>query len=307
MRKFIIILMAVALIGFGSTSFAASGSLDTDVAAGNDDHSSAFDFSFSPLGIAVGGGSMDAAMSGDAKGFIFNGTIDADLPLAGNVAGGNSQSGTTANLGTWTQNLAVAGAQLDLGASTPSIGLGSVKGDASGYAKQSSHNLGGGIANGGLTGGIAAQESAGGFGGDAKAAVVLFWGGDAGFDASMTHVGYSETNSYTLSESFGKGLGTRVEADTFVTTDSSSYDNGIAHADVGGGFKASGAVETGTIQSRNGGYAAANAEGAYSGSASLGKTYNGSAIGYSETFGNNNGVMQSGAGMTVTSTISNTP
>ncbi|GAG52162.1 unnamed protein product, partial [marine sediment metagenome] len=194
----------------------------------------------------------------------------------------------------------VTGARLDVAASTPSIGVGGVAGDASGYARQTSHNLGGGLYAGGLTGGIAGQESAGGFGGKADAAVILFWGGDAGFDASITQMGYSQTDTYKITGG-GKGLGTSVYADTLVITTVGSYDNGIAHADVDGGFEASGAVHSGTVQSRNGGYASAEANGSYSGAGSLGNDYFGRASGYTETFAGDNGVMQAGAGMSVTS------
>jgi len=197
-------------------------------------------------------------------------------------------------------------------ASTPFMGIGGVVGGAAGHAEQSSLNTGGGIIwngflnPGGVTGGLATQESAGGFGGDAEAGVLLFCGGSAGFDASIVMNGFSATNSYTLSGR-GTGLGTRVEASTGVITSGGSHDFGIGHANVGGGFDASGNVTTTTEQNKNGGYASASANGAYSGGASLGKTYNGIATGYSETFANDNGIMYSGASMSVTSTITQPP
>jgi len=281
------------------------GNLDIDIYAQNDDKSGAFDFSFSPFGIAIGGGSMDAGVEGGATGFIVNGTITADMPLVANFAGGNSQSGKTDNLGTWTRNLAMTGAQLDVTASTPFIGIGGVAGGASGYAEQHSYNFGGGLANGGLTGGTAGQESAGGFSGDAGVGVVLFWGGGAGFDASIAMEGYSATDSYTLSGG-GKGLGTNVMATTDVISSGGSYDTGLGHAYIGGGFIASGGVGSLTAQNYNGGTATASANGSYSGAGSLGTTYTGLANGGTATFAGDNGVMQAGAGMTVTSTITHT-
>ena len=268
------------------------GQVDENVAASNSDHSGAFDFGFSPLGIAVGGGSINGGAEARADGIMVNGSINGDIMAAG---GGNSQSGKMGDLGTRTWNLAYTGASVDLDANAR-FGIGGVVGDASGYADQHSLNTGGGFANGGLTAGIAGQESAGGFGGDAKVAVLFRGSPAAGFDASIQMNGYSHTNSFKTAN----GLGTQVKATTDVMSYGGSYDNGfVACADVNGGFSASGQVATLTTQP--GAYASAN--GSYSGAAGLGKTYNGSAIGYSETANYSDGVNQAWAGMSVTSTI----
>jgi len=301
MKKLLIIALSISLIAFGSGMAFAGwgipiGKIDTNVGSSNSDKSKAFDFSFSPLGIAVGGGSINGGAEAQADGKIVNGTINADIMAAG---GGNSQSGKTSDLGTWTRNLALTGAKVDLDASAR-FGIGGVVGSASGSAEQCSLNTGGGIANGGLTAGLATQESAGGFSGDALVGVIFRGSPEAGFGAKIQMDGYSATNSFKTAD----GLGTHVIAETIVQSLGGSYANGfLACADVNGGFSASGNVSTLTVQKG----AFASASGSYSGAASLGKTYTGSAAGYSETANYGNGVNQAWAGMQVTSTITNTP
>lgn len=306
-RLFIISAMVLSLMVLPLSASAGwgipIGKVDIDVDASNSAHSGKIDFDFSPFGLAVGGGSMSAGMEGGACGIMINGSISAEFPTEGNFGGGFSVSGKMPDLGTWTQNHAAVGADLDLTASG-FFAIGGVGGEASGYAEQCSLNTGGGIASGGITVGMATQESSGGFGGEAYAGVILIGRTGAGFDASIVMDGYSHTNSYTWSGG-GKGLGTAVMATTTVNTSggSDSYGCFISDADVGGGFSASGDVSSFTAQSRNGGNASASANGSYSGAASLGYNYNGSAVGYTETFGANSGVMHSGAGMSVTSTM----
>jgi len=300
MKKLLIIALSISLIALGSgMAFGWGipiGKVDAKVAASNSDHSKALDFSFSPFGIAVGGGSINGGAEAEAKGLIINGTAGAFLGVSG---GGESHSGRTANLGTWTDNLAVTGATVNLNASSR-FGGGAVVGSASGYADQHSLNTGGGIANHGLTVGLATQESSGGFEGDAKVAVIFRGSPQAGFDAYIEQQGFSATNSFKTDD----GLGTKVEARTTVYSTGGSYANGfIACADVNGGFSASGIASTTTIQPG----AFATATGSYSGAAGLGKTYTGSAVGYSETANHGNGVNQAWAGMQVTSTITRTP
>jgi len=316
-RKLFVVFLTIAMISFGVNAMAGwgipIGKADIDISADNSDQSGKLDGSFYPMtGLAVGGGSISGYVDGEAKGLIINGTVSADAPLPTNFGGGNSESGKTDDLGTWTRNLAATGAQLDLAASTPSWGLGGVAGYAYGQAEQHSLNTGGGIIwngflnPGGVTAGIATQQSSGGFDGKAVVGVLFGCEGEAGFDASIVQNGWSMTNSFTLSGN-GKGLGTEVGASTIVTTSGGSYDNGLGYASLDGGFSASGNVATLTSQNANGGNASAAANGSYSGAASLGKTYNGNANGYSQTFAGDNGVMYSGAGMSVTSTITHTP
>ena len=299
-KSLILTLVLCLTIGSGA-AFAGwgipIGNIDTDVAASNSDHSSKMDIHIfsGPAGIAVGGGSINGGAGASAEGAIVNGTINADL---GVNAGGNSQSGKTAGLGTYTNNLAYTGASVDLDANAR-FGIGGVAGSASGSAEQCSLNTGLGLANGGVTSGLATQQSAGGFSGDALVGVVLRGSPEAGFNASIQMNGSSATNSFKTAD----GLGTAVRADTLVQSLGGSYTNGfIACADVDGGFSASGSVSTSTLQ----GGASASANGSYSGAASLGKTYTGSAVGYSETANGANGVNSAWARMKVTSTITKT-
>jgi len=309
-KLFVTTLMVLSLMVLPFTAIAGwgipIGKVDIDVAASNSDYSYAMDFSFSPFGPAGGGGSMDAYVEGGAYGIMINGKISAIAPTETNFAGGYSDSGNTPDLGTWTHNFAATGGQLDLTASSR-FGIGGVAGGIDGYAEQCSLNIGGGLYGGGNTAGLATQESAGGFEGSALTGSILRGETAAGFEASIIMDGYSATNSYKWSNN-GKGLGTYVEAGTTIASSGGSYDDGcISYATVDGGFNASGSVGSLTEQSRNGGYASASANGSYSGAGSLGSTYNGSAFGYTETFAGDNGVMHVGAGMTVTSMITNTP
>jgi len=300
-KKLLVVSLVACMALFAGNAFAGwgipMGKVDTNVAADNSDHSSKMDFHLfsGPAGIALGGGSIYGGAEANAKGLIINGSAGAQIGVDG---GGESHSGKTTNLGTWTRNNAATGAFVDLNASSR-FGGGAVFGDASGYAEQCSLNTGGGIANHGLTAGLATQESAGGFEGDAKV-VVLFRGSPtAGFNAYIEQFGFSATDSYKTAD----GLGTRVEASTTVFSTGGSYDNGfLSCADVNGGFSASGKVSTLTTQP--GAFASAN--GSYSGAAHLGKTYTGSAIGYSETANGGNGVNSAWAGMQVTSIITKT-
>jgi len=301
-KKLLVVSLVACMALFAGNAVAGGwgipiGHIDENVAADNQDRSKAIDFHLfrGPAGIAIGGGSINGYGEARADGLIVNGSISADISATG---GGNSQSGRTDNLGTWTQNHAETGAFVDLSASAR-FGIGGVSADASGYAEQHSLNTGGGIANHGLTGGIAGQESSGGFEGDAKVAVLFRGSPTAGFNAHIQMDGGSWTDSYKTRD----GLGTSVEAYTTVQSIGGSYDNGfVACADVNGGFSASGKVSTTTIQP--GAFASAN--GSYSGAASLGKTYTGQAIGYSETANYGNGVNQAWAGMSVTSTVTRT-
>ena len=77
------------------------GNIDVAVEASNSDISRAIDFSFRPFGFAFGGGSIDGAADAAADGFIINGTIEG---LVAAACGGNSQSGRTSDLGTFTEN-----------------------------------------------------------------------------------------------------------------------------------------------------------------------------------------------------------
>ena len=318
MKKLLIIALSISLVAFGSgMAFGWGipiGKANIDISADNSDHSIAGDAGF--WGLAGGGGAISGSVEGGAKGFIINGTVSANPIEPGtpdSFGGGNSQSNAISgpSIGTQTVNLAQAGAFLDLAASTPSFGFGGVAGGAYGQTDQFSLNTSGRVSPypwsiDAATAGLATQESSGEFHGVAAVGVLGPYGGTAGFEATIIQQGGSMSQSYTMSGD-GEGLGTQVGAYTNVATTGSSYNTGVGIACVDGNFAASGNVATLTSQNANGGNASAAANGSYSGAASLGKTYNGNANGYSQTFAGDNGVMYSGAGMSVTSTITHTP
>jgi hypothetical protein len=135
-------------------------------------------------------------------------------------------------------------------------------------------------------------------------------GGNDVFATADTGAGITMSGgSYSKTEGMGTTVGAWTKVDSFgYNNDYRSGDEAsmIAVSNVNGGWVAKGGVATLTVQTTNNGGASAFAAGSYSGAGSLGLNYTGSAVGYSETAAQSNGIMGAGAGMTVTSTINRT-
>ena len=154
----------------------------------------------------------------------------------------------------------------------------------------------------GMSYGVAGQGSVGGFAGFAG---VAGWG-SAGVDAGIEMQGSSYTNSYRTVIGNTEYMGTFVETSTLVNSYGYAYNGCFGVAFVDGGFNAAGFAKTATVQTVDGGFAKATANGSYAGSGKLGCNFNGSAAGYTHTSatqvpGMNGSVMSSSAGMRVTS------
>jgi len=160
----------------------------------------------------------------------------------------------------------------------------------------------------GVTGGLAAQGSVGGFIGGGIAAGY----GSAEAGAEITMLGQTGSSSYRAIDFNGPAkteiMGTEVYASTVVLTDKYVDNDFIGIGGVKGGYVAGGIAATKTIQATQGGLATASARGAYNGSGELGCNFNGSAVGYTRTTattvkGMKGSIMSSSAGMSVGSSV----
>jgi hypothetical protein len=156
----------------------------------------------------------------------------------------------------------------------------------------------------GLSVGLAGQGSVGGFYG-AAGSVGL---GNVNVQAGIDMWGGSVTESYRGITWNGdmktETMGTNVAAFTTVDSYGSVDRSGLAVGYVEGGYVAGGVAASKTIQANNGGVAAANALGTYSGAGELGCNFNATANGYTQTSattmqGYNGSVMNSQAAMSV--------
>ena len=316
MKKLFAILCAIMLIGAFTASSAmscdgpdcyGSGNFDGTAAAG----SAAIDagMKFIPHGAAGG----IAGAAGGTKGFISGRVNDGEANASLNVVGGGlvNQTGYTFNVpaslsigvGSSSHAEAVTSANLDL----------STKADCSGWFDKNYGTAIGGFTGGaaqgtldgsivgssplpmwdskGVTGGIAAQGSAGLIAGGAIANSETEWffpGGacpdNAYANAGIDMVGNSYSESYRYID-FGcgtktEGMGTNVGANTTVNSYGDSSRDGFTT----GGFIAGGKVCATTVQSAPGlGGAVATVHGAYAGAGSLNCNYSGSVTGSTYT------------------------
>jgi hypothetical protein len=154
----------------------------------------------------------------------------------------------------------------------------------------------------GISAGVAAQGSIGGFIGGAG----TFGYGDADIGADITMNGWTVSESYGAISNNTEIMGTNVAARTMVESNSHVTTNYLAIGFVEGGWVAGGVAKTGTVQTTNYGFANAGAFGTYSGSGNLGSSFNGSAVGYTQTTATQTpnyrgSIMTSSAGMQVSS------
>ena len=154
----------------------------------------------------------------------------------------------------------------------------------------------------GISAGVAAQGSVGGFIGGAG----TFGYGDADIGADITMNGWTGSTSYRAIKGDTEIMGTNVSARTMVVSNSHVDTNMLAAGFVGGGWVAGGVAKSGTVQTTDYGFANAGAFGTYSGSGNLGSSFNGSAIGFTQTTatqtpGYRGTIMTSSAGMQVSS------
>ena len=214
-------------------------------------------------------------------------------------------------VGSYTHNIAAVHGALDGNA----WGLAHSEGFFAGVAGQGS--LDGSIVFGsplsfweskGVSYGLAGQGSFGyiyGFGG---ATVLGSYDLEAGIDMS----GFTQSASWRAVNFFDGGkteyMGTAVLTNTQVESYGDADGQGLGGGFVGGQWVAGGFATSKTIQTietpYGGGFAAANANGAYSGSGALGCNLNATAQGYTQTSattlnGYNGSIMRSSAGMKV--------
>ena len=152
----------------------------------------------------------------------------------------------------------------------------------------------------GVSGGVAAQGSAGAFLG--YAATGLY--GSAEVDAFINMGGDTYSQSWRAIDGNTEIMRTDVGASTWVDSDSDVDTHAFAIAGVEGGWVAGGIAASKTVQATPYGVAKAGAVGTYSGSGELGCTFNGSAVGYTQTTatqtpGYRGSIMSSSAGMQV--------
>jgi hypothetical protein len=152
----------------------------------------------------------------------------------------------------------------------------------------------------GVSGGVAAQGSAGAFLG--YAATGLYGSADVGAFINMGGDTYSQ--SWRAIDGNTEIMHTDVGASTWVDSDSHVDTHAFAIGGVEGGWIAGGIAASKTIQATPYGVAKAGAVGTYSGAGELGCTFNGSAVGYTQTTatqtpGYRGSIMSSSAGMQV--------
>ncbi len=153
-----------------------------------------------------------------------------------------------------------------------------------------------------LSGGLAAQASAGAFLG--AGGTVLYGGGELGAYIDMGGDTYSE--SYRGIAGNTEIIGTNVGSRTWVNSGSYVDTYCLAGGFVEGGWVAGGVAAAGTVQKTKYGVATAGAVGSYSASGDLGCNFSGSAVGYTQTTstqtpGYRGSIMSSSAGMQVSS------
>jgi hypothetical protein len=214
-------------------------------------------------------------------------------------------------VGSYTHNIAAVHGALDGNA----WGLAHSEGFFAGVAGQGS--LDGSIVFGsplpfwkskGVSYGLTGQGSLGYIYGVGGAAGLGSYELEAGIDMS----GYTQSDSWRAVDFFEGGkteyMGTAVLTNTQVESYGDADDSLIGFANVGGQWVASGFATSKTIQTittpAGGGFAGANANGAYSGSGGLGCNLNATAQGYTQTSattlnGYNGSIMSSSAGMKV--------
>jgi len=153
-----------------------------------------------------------------------------------------------------------------------------------------------------LSGGVAAQGSAGAFIGG----VGTFGYGSGHVGAKIDMWGDSYSASYRAIDGDTEIVGTNVRAWTDVDSGASVDTHKIAAGFVEGGWAAGGTAVAGTVQVTDTGIAKASAIGSYSASGQLNCDFSGSASGYTQTTatqtpGYRGSMMSSSAGMQVTS------
>jgi hypothetical protein len=282
-----------------------------------------------PNGAAFGISGAKSKAGADADGFVLNGEIEGEV----NTTAG-ALTNTTAytwfpgagdlsiGVGSYTLNQTFLGADAKIKAD-PDFGLAFTDADMYGKTSQFSLNASGlgespfFFRTDGFTGGIATQNSKGGFHGDAHAVDFMMGKSGAGMGAEIDMLGQTWSESYRYVDwnngARTEGMGTVVGATTDVETNGYDYDwdKGIFNctdADVHGGFNASGNVGAITVQDTRGGKGVATATGLYEGAGRLDDDYSGSAIGGTYTNittvdGMKGSVVNSGANMTVHSQI----
>ena len=152
----------------------------------------------------------------------------------------------------------------------------------------------------GVSGGIAAQGSAGAFLG--YAGTGLYGSADVGAEINMGGDTYSD--SWRAIDGNTELMGTNVSAKTAVYSDSHVDTHAFAIGGVEGGWVAGGIAASKTVQATPYGVAKAGAIGTYSAAGELGCNFNGSAVGYTQTTatqtpGYRGSIMTSQAGMQV--------
>jgi len=152
----------------------------------------------------------------------------------------------------------------------------------------------------GVSGGIAAQGSAGAFLG--YAGTGLYGSADVGAEINMGGDTYSD--SWRAIDGNTELMRTNVSAKTAVYSDSHVDTHAFAIGGVEGGWVAGGIAASKTVQATPYGVAKAGAIGTYSAAGELGCNFNGSAVGYTQTTatqtpGYRGSIMTSQAGMQV--------
>jgi hypothetical protein len=270
--------------------------------------------------ISGAAGSIEAAGgigAAQAKGGSFFGKVDGKIGVtAGGIVDGDAEvfnpgiGDVSIGVRTYGEGHAAAGGYVDLKA----LGLSGAEGTfgaAAGEATLSGSIIGPsplfGWESYGLSLGIAGQGAGAYVAGAAGTA--LFGCVDVGGTIIMD--GSSGSASYRSIDWLGNGfkretMGTNVQANTTVRSVNLINDvHGISTGGVSGGYVVAGVAASKTIQATNGGVASAKALGTYNGSGELGCSFNGSAVGGTQTTamtlnGGSGAIMSSSANMAVT-------
>lgn len=256
-----------------------------------------------------------------SKGLVINGYTKGSVStIAGGLTNTEAwakqyefQNGVGMGVGSKSVNQAVTGGKFETSTGT-FMGLGGSKAKMFGVAGQGSANISligdDYLEAEGFTGGVAGQGSIGGFYGSGKTGALIYGAGHSQAGAFIDMKGYSYSNSFKeITEVDGvktESMKTQVGAGTDIMTYGYNYNSscGIAcsRSNVQGGYIAVGGAASHTKLDG----ADAKAAGIYAGAGSLNSNYKGSANGY--TYGDvttvdgmNGQIVQSGAGMSVTS------
>lgn len=293
-----LLLMAAPALACDGPNCSASGNFDIDVSTAAGGVSA--DIQTIHNGLAGGIGAAGGITSGEAQGAFGSwgpftlGSSEADL---------NVYSGGLTNTNAYRfQPISSMGHGIGIGSSTDTFATvgGSLEGEAHGLA-YSHGNISGVAGQGSLDGSLIGDSALHGwdsegtsFGVAAQGSIGHFYGTGCAFghgsyelaaDIDMWGLTYSESYRGIVYDNGSRTelMGTNTGA--FTKINSSGYDNTncIAHADVDGGFVAGGAIAARTVQTTNGGVAAASMNAAYIGTGKLGCTLNASATGYTNT------------------------